>query len=427
MPEIIEMNESTLGCPVVDWFNPNDTGAHPDPFPWYRQLREAGRIVFLPAPGGVGGMYVVNRHKEATEILRDPVTYSNAESLGTAQPAPLAIREEAGGDDWTYPFTDTLTLNDPPKHTRLRKLLAPSFTPRRIARFESMVREIADSHVDAFVAHGAAELASEFAYKIPNLVIGRIIGAEDAMAERFVEWTEAFLRVQLTELSGDEELRCWRLLLEQDRYARALIEDRRQNPQDDLTTDMIRATSDDGEPALTAEEIVAATQSFIGAGSETSAIMMLHTMYLLLMNPEQWDEVRSDPSLVPAAVEEGLRLRGAVRGLVRVVTADTEVAGVHFPKGARVYLNMMSANHDEEVFEHPERFDIHRANRHEHLAFGKWAHFCIGAPLARLEGRVAIEVLIDRLPNLRLAPEHGFGYDDNLVLPPVKALRVEWG
>lgn len=410
-------------CPVVHWFAPNETGAHPDPFPWYEKARAEGRVFFLPAYG----MYVVTRHADVLDILRDPITYSNREGLGKFPPVPDEIRAEVG-DDWVYPIENTPTISDPPEHTRLRKLLAPLFTPRRMAAYEGDIRQIANMRIDDFATRGQADLAAEFAYRIPNTVIARLIGADDQTADKFVPWVDALMRLRLDELSHQEEVRLWRVLIEQDAYGRALVADRRAHPAQDLTTAMIQATTEDGEPKLTDEEIVTATLGFIGAGSETTAIMILHAAYLLLKHPEQWAAVTSDPTLIPAAVEEALRLMGPIRGIVRTTTQDTELGGVAIPKGSRVWFCMSSANHDEDVFERPEQFDIHRAELKEHLAFGRWTHFCIGAALARLEGRVALETLIERLPDLRLAPgyEQDFGYHDNLVVPLFKALRVEW-
>lgn len=418
----------TVGCPVAAWFDPGDTGAHADPFPWYRQVREEGRIVYVPTEADEPPLFVVNRHKEVLEALRDPVTFSNAWKQEPATPVPVRVCQEAGRSDWSYPFEDTLTFTDPPKHTRLRKLLAPSFSTKRIAGWEQAIREVVHARIDGFATSGSADLSKEFAYRIPNAVLGRMIGADLEVSDRFVEWTEAFLRVRSNQLAEQDALRDWRLILELDRFAGSLIEDRRQNPADDLTTDMIQARTDDGEPALSTKEILASTMGYIGAGSESAAIMIVNTAYLLLTHPEQWDAVRSDRELIPAAVEEAMRLRGPVRCEARTVTVDAQLGGVPIPKGARVYLNFASANHDDEVFKDPEKFDVHRANVTEHIGFGKWTHFCIGASLARMEGRVSIEALIDRLDGLRLAPDYDrhFGYEDNAVLPPVKSLLVQW-
>lgn len=420
------LGPARAGCPVASWFDPNETSAHADSFPWYQRLREEGPVVFVPSVG----MYAVTRHKEILEILRDTTTFSNAEGLGEFRPPPPAIREQVG-EDWSFPDVAEagLTVMDPPRHTRLRKIVAPALTPRRMAVHEPAIREIAHSMIDEFEDQGHADLSAQLAYRLPSRVIGRIIGAEDEISDRFVEWVDAFFRLRLTQMSEAEEIRCWRSLLEYERFCRALIDDRRQHPQDDLTTDLIYARGDDGEPKLTDEQILVLTIGWIGAGAETSSIMIVNALQLLLTHREQWEQVRASPALASAALEEALRLRSPIRGIVRVVTRDTQLAGVQIRKGARVYWVMASANHDERVFgADSNKFDIHRESLDEHLSFGKWAHYCIGAPLARMEGRVTIQALAERLPKLRLASdyERDFGYEDNLLLPPVKALRVEW-
>lgn len=410
-------------CPVAHEFIPSETGSHPEPFAWYRELRQTGRVVYQP----IFDWYVVTRYEEVASVLRDAVTFSNVDSLGTDKPVPSEIRAEFG-EDFDLHCEKFLTLNDPPEHSRLRKLMAPAFTPRRMREYAQLIREIADARIDAIAERGEADLATDFAYLIPNKIIAKITGADDDVADEFVPWTEAFLRMRVSSDADAQDVDDWRGLAEQWTYTESLVDNRRLAPQNDLATDLIAARSDDGEPALTNEEIISNIAGFFGAGSETSAIMMVHTVYLLLQDPKLWGELRDDPQLIDAAIEEGLRLRGPVRGLVRVVTKDTEIGGVPIPEGAHVYISLASANHDDEVFEDAEQFDIHRPKQvNGHLAFGKWAHFCIGASLARLEGKVALEALLDRLPNLRISPDQGpLEYADNPVLPAVKSLRVEW-
>lgn len=420
------------GCPVAAWFKPNETSAHPEFFEWYRRLREEGRVLYSPSGSGTyedDGMYVVTRFDDIANVLRDPLTYSVSAGLGIKRPVPPAILDEVGRPDWNPPAVPDLSRLDPPEHTRLRKLLNTAFTPRKLAQHESMIREVANARIDGFIDRGEADLATEFSARIPNMVIGRILGADERIAdERFVVWLEAFLRLSVLERSEGEELADWHLMVEQDRYLRSLIDDRRKSPQNDLATEMLGMTNPDGTPALTDEEIVVNLLAFVGAGSGTTTTMLTNTIYLLMTHPEQMREVQGNPELAAAAIEEGLRVRSVVRGLPRTTTARTEIAGVPIPEGARVYATLASANHDEAVFDEPAQFDIHRPNRKDHLAFGKWTHFCIGAPLARLEGRVAIQTLIERLPNLRLAPDYqrDFGYADNLIVAPVRTLRAIW-
>lgn len=424
------MGTVPASCPVAEWFVPGETSAHPDPFQWYSRLREAGPVVFVPSGGGAyaDGMYVVTRYEEVAEVLRDPMTFSVAAGMGISKRPPEEILARANSKDWDPRRADISRL-DPPDHTRLRKMLNPAFTPRRMAIWEDSIREVANMRIDEFIASKAANLDADFASRIPNMAVGRIIGAADEVAdESFVRWLDSFLRLSVLARTEEEELPDWEALLKMDRYLRSLIEERRSQPADDLTTDMIQATTDDGAPALTDEELVVNLFAFIGAGSGTTATMIVNTMYLLLTHPQQMAAVRADKTLIPAAIEEGLRLRSVARGLPRTATKDTEIAGVPIPKGAQVYVTLSSANNDETRFDRSADFDIHRDNPRDHFGFGKWTHFCIGAPLARLEGRIAVETLTERLPSLRLAPdyENDFGYEDNLVVAPIRALRVEW-
>lgn len=414
--------QAPRGCPVAHNFNPAVTSAHPDPFPWYKEVRETGRVVYVPG----FDWYVVTRAEEIEEVLAQPVTFSNIDSLGTTKPIPAEVYADTG-DDWDPHIELFLTLNDPPVHTRMRKLMAPAFTPRRVAAYREVIRDIANARIDDFAATKKADVGTDFAFKIPNEIIAQITGAGADAAEDFVRWTDAFLRVRFLDRPDEEAAPDWRLVHDQEQYTRGLVRQRREAPENDLTTDLINARGEDGENALTEDEVVSNIFSFFGAGSETAAITMVHTLYLLLTHPGQWEEVKADPSLLPAAIEESLRLRSPVRGLVRVATEDAEIGGVPIPKDARVYLQIASGNHDEEVYEDPEKFDIHRSMDTVHFSFGRGTHFCVGAPVARLEVRVALETLIERLPNLRLAPEQGeLEYADNPVLPGVKSLVLEW-
>lgn len=414
------------GCPVADWFNPVETSAHSDPFPWYAKARKAGSVFYAPSVD----MYVASRYEEVTEVLRDAITYSNADGLGPKMPGPERplppdLVEEMG-DEWDTGMSNALTVLDPPRQTRIRKLVGPLFTPRSMRQYEGLIRDVANRRIDQFEQAGHADLAQEFAYKIPNQIIGRILGMPEDAADKFVEWLEAYLDI-FTGVSGEDATRAWRLLFEQHQFTREFIEQRRANPTDDLVSHMIRAKADDGSQTLTDEEILGNAIGFIGAGSETSSILMVHAVYLLLTHPEQWRAVKTDPDLIPVALEETLRLRGPARGVVRIVTKEVTLGGVDLPKGSKLYLNLVSASNDEGVFDRPEEFNIHRSDLDKHLGFGKWAHFCIGAPLARLEGRVALECLIERLPDMDLAPDQGaLNYGDSTLTPPVEALRVEW-
>ena len=291
---------------------------------------------------------------------------------------------------------------------------------------EGEIRDIANALIDKFIGQGRTDLVKSYANPVPIRVIAMILGFPPDAAAKFRGWTDDFFQlVGRPDLSHQQVVTFWTGLLESERYIRDFVKERRQAPANDLVSDLIVSVSDDGTPSLTDDEIVANTVQFIAAGTDTTAILITHMVYLLLRDRHRWEEVRADRSLIDAAVEETLRYRGPVRGLNRVVTRDCELGGVKLPKGARLYFMPASANRDETQFEHADRFDMHRPNKSAHLAFSALTHFCIGAPLARLEARVALECLMDRIPDLHM-PQQDLQYVPNFVTPTPLTLQVEW-
>jgi len=255
-----------------------------------------------------------------------------------------------------------------------------------------------------------------------------IMGMTQEDARQFRGWVDAFFALSgSTNLPEEEATRHWAGLIAFERFTRAFIAERRESPADDLTSALILATSDDGSPSLTDDEVLAQILGILAAGSDTTSILIAKTVHSLLAKPERWEEVRSDASLVPQAIEEGLRLRSPIRGLRRRTTTEVELGGVKIPSGAKIYIHIASANRDQTVFTDAEEYELHRHNVAEHLGLGKWAHFCIGAVLARLEARIALETLIERIPQLRLTPgQDTLEFDYNLIVPALRKLDVEW-
>jgi cytochrome P450 len=340
---------------------------------------------------------------------------------------PPVIREEAG-DDYVFPLTSQLAITDPPQHTRIRKLIQPAWTPRALEAFEPDIRKIADGLLDQFVADGRADIKNAFASPIPPLVIARLVGAPPEMAQQFMKWIPSFFMLSGTSsLPEEESIAAWQDVLAVERYTRKLIAEHRAEPRDDLTTEMIEARGEDGEPALTDQEIMGNLLGFIGAGSDTTALLIAHTLYFLLQRPDDWERVKSDPVMLKKAIEETLRFKGSTVSIKRTTTRPTTLAGVEIPEGAHLWVNLSAADRDEKVFERPDEFDIDRSDVAAHLGLGKWTHFCLGGPLARIETRIALECVIERLPDLRLAPDQGpLEYSLNMVIPEIERLEVEW-
>jgi cytochrome P450 len=424
MSETVPRLERALnGCPVLEGFSPLLPDQLADPYPLLAKARREVTVFYMPE----FDQWCVTRYRDVEEILRDPETYSSAHFVNLPPfPAEVAAQLPDG-----HPLEATLVSTDPPRHTRIRKLAQKAFIPRQANAKADAVRELANTLIDGFIETGRVDLATAYCKQIPIRVVGPILGVSMEEAAQLYDWsTQALILVgNGWKLSPDELLDYGRGQVEFDRYVRALVEDRRANPggEDDLVTRLIFAESDDGSPALEDSEIVGIVAAALAAGSDSSATTMAQCVYSLLEVRSRWEEVIADPELIENAVEETMRVRGAVRSVPRTTTRDCVLGGVQIPAGATVCVHIGSASHDEEIFADGERFDLHRPNAKEHLGMGKWLHFCIGAPLARMQLRVAVATLAERIPSLRLVPGHSFSYVPSIQVPPViDGLVVDW-
>lgn len=413
------------GCPhLEEGFDPVLPEQVVNPWPWLTQARRECPVFHMRQYD----QWCVTRHQDVLDVYRDPVTYSNFGSHDMRVPIPAALEGEVPLD-YHFPFVGQLNTTDPPQHTRIRKLMQKAFTPKHVGEREGEIRALANHLIDQFIDEGQVDFVGRFTSPLPIRVVSGILGVPPERTEGFRDWAEDFFRLSgATEIPEQEAIVRWRRMYQWDQFIRSFVAERRANPQADLTSDLILAKSDDGAPSLTDDELLANILGIVAAGADTTTILLTHAVYLLMRNPEQWNELVADPSLAPRAIEETMRLMGPVRGLRRTVTKDVELGGTELPKGSVLYLHVGSASRDEAVFEEPERFDLHRENASKHLGFGIWTHFCIGAPLARLEGRVVLECLADRIPDLRLVdPDAALQYTENMVLPSPREMQVRWG
>lgn len=412
------------GCPHLDGFDPLDGEQVTNPWPLLKKARAEVPVFYMPAYD----QWCVTRHEDVSEVYRDLETFSNQGAHEMRVPIPDALKDELP-PGYRFPFAGQVNTIDPPEHTRVRKLMLQiAFAPRRVNEKEGEIVELCDELIDGFIADGSADLNRQYCGVLPVTVISRMLGVPAEESASFGTWAEDFFQLaNSVELPEEEAIERWRRLYEFHQWTTKFLAERREHPQDDLTTDLLEATTDDGSPSLSDAEMLSNILGIVAAGGDTTAITLTHMLYLLLSDRKRWDEVEADRSLVPNVFEETLRLMGPVRGLWRTVMKDTELGGVKIPKGAHLYIHLGSAGRDESVFSEPEEFDIHRANANKHLEFGIWGRFCIGAPLARIEGRVALERIQDRLPNLRLADENvKIDYIPNMMMPLPRSLRVEW-
>jgi cytochrome P450 len=257
-------------------------------------------------------------------------------------------------------------------------------------------------------------------------VLLEFIGLPVSDATFIKQWCHDHILLSVPGMNADQQLQSARTEVAFSRYVHALIAERRRHPQADLLSALMQAEME-GERPLDDGELNSLLQQLLFAGQETTTNLLSSTLLSLLREPDLWHALRADPALVPKAVEEGLRHDAAIPGMFRTATQDVTLAGVAIPAGSRLFLAFASANHDERVFAEPKCFDVHRANADKHLSLGHGIHYCIGAALARLETRIGITVLLERLPGLRLVPAQRMTYLPSLINRALRHLYVTWG
>jgi cytochrome P450 len=286
------------------------------------------------------------------------------------------------------------------------------------------VRELANALIDTFVQEHRADLVERFFSPFPLQALLTLMGVPLEDMAKIKRWTADLFGLCFAQVPPEAQPAMARGMVEFRAYCKELIEQRRRHPLDDLITGLVN-TQAEGEP-LTEEEFHALIVSLLGGGHESTAAQLTLLVKNLLLEPEHWRRLRENRALIPKAIEEGMRLEGVLAGLIRTTTQDVEVGGVLLPKGARLFVLHGSGNRDETQFKDPDRFDPRRENLH-HLTFSRGVHFCSGAPFARLELRVALEQLLERLPDLRIVPGQDYGYHQELVtLRSARHLLVEW-
>jgi cytochrome P450 len=411
--------------PVVEGFAPLDPAATEEELVagWARARHEAP-VFYVPEQG----WWCVCTTELIEDVLRRPEDFTSSLQAAPAVPVPEEMRDELP-DGW--PIHPNMSCEDPPEHTRLRKLVQPSFTAGAAAKRIPEVRAIAHELIDSFIDAGRVDLATQYTRMIPVNVIAPIwrLPNEDVM--KLYGWAhQAMSMVMNANLTTEMVLELARGQADFDRYVRAVIADRRANPlgEDDLLSSMIAATTDDPRDGqLTDSELMALVIGVIAAGTETTAALLGHVIHSLLRERELWQEAVADRNLLENIVEEALRTRPSVRGIHRVAKHDTEIGGVGVPAEAIIHMPLISAGHDETVFEDPDRFNPHRGNAKHHLTFGKWTHYCLGAPLARVNIRTGLECLVERIPRLRLAADCQLNHVPSVgVQPLIDGLWVEW-
>ena len=412
------------GCPVLHGFNPMDPTQIDDPGPLMAIARRDAPVFFSPE----FGCYVVARHEDVTRIMSDMRLFAGLTLTELEVPEQARdvlpqgfLGRRAGMLAWT----------DPDEHARIRKLAQRAFTRKAALANEARIRQLFDATVDEFVAEGQADLLPVFARRCPMRVMCAILGIDPSVEDDLHLWTRDTMR-----LMGDPTLKEEALVelayrqRDFERFVNDLISDRRAapRPEGDLISDLLRSQDDEGGRSLNDEEIFATIALSIVAGGDTSVNLIGQLVARLLDGGGAlWRELDADRSRLDLVIEEELRHSHVGRLAFRRPAADVEIGGVHIPAGSLIAIHLWSTGRDEAVFEEPDRFDPDRPYLERHLGFGRGARFCMGAPLARLETRIAIEVLMDRLRNPRLVPGHDLRRELSIAIPSLlDGLVVAW-
>jgi pimeloyl-[acyl-carrier protein] synthase len=363
-----------------------------DPYAVYARLREA------EAAGCDIGRVVV-RYDQVAGLLADR-RLSSARVGGILEPLGSGVRERCPLVERT--LRGIVAFRDPPDHTRVRRLLASTFSHRTVKRVADMIGRISARLLDAVAAEGEADLHRAYTYPLPAMVVGAMLGVPEADLHRFKWWAQDIVFLVGSRAPNERlALAAEGHFAEMRDYLRALVARRRAAPGDDLLSAMIAAADDEGR--LSDDEIYSNATFLMTAGHETATNLLSNGVLTLIRHPDQFERLRRDRSLISSAAEEILRFESPVQMTPRLAVEDGELAGRKVKSGDALLLFLGAANRDPVRFPDPERFDIARSDN-RHLAFGYGAHFCLGAALARQELRIALAHLLDRLPGLELAP-----------------------
>jgi cytochrome P450 len=403
-------------APVIP-FNPFVSPGLEDPYPALAEASKTAPVFFNP----VLDSWMVTRYADVISVVREPKRFASHDTV--RYPGDLSPRTRellATG----YSEMSILVNDDPPFHTRMRGLVRKAFLPERIDALGGRVRAITAELVDRFAGDGEADIVERLAWPLPARVICVMSGVPESDLHKVKGWSDDWLLLTLGRLPEEKQLACAEGVLAFQRYLTEIVEARRREGRDDITTSLVQATLD-GE-RLSTPEVVMFMAGLLLAGHETTTNVIANTLLHLLREPDRFRAVVEDRDLVPAAIEESLRFDPPVQGMMRTVREPSAVGAVTLPAGAKLFLSYAAANRDPAAFTDPDRFDWRRAASERHLAFGHGIHYCIGAPLARLEARIALEHIIERLPGLTLVPDQVLEYVPNLIHRGPRRLRVRW-
>lgn len=363
------------------------------PFEFYSQMRRLNPVVY-DERNNIWGVF---RYGDVQNVLGDYTTFSSGPQrsliLSSSETNPVPFQRQS------------LLRSDPPYHRTLRGVVASAFTPMIIAKLEPHIENIAHEILNEVIAKGKMDLIDDLAYPLPVTIIAELLGVPIEDRNLFRGWADTIVSSRGDDMTDEHgaSKNLARIINEMDSYFSGIVEERIKEPREDLITNLIKAQAEGRH--LFREEILTFCTLLLLAGHVTTVNLIGNTILSLLQNQTEFRRLQDDHNLIPSTIEETLRYRSPVQAVSRILTKDTNLGGQKIQSGQMIIAWLGSANHDESVFANPERFDITRISHHAHVSFGHGIHFCLGAPLARLEGQVVLRVILQRLQDLNLDAE----------------------
>lgn len=401
-------------------FDPLRSDYLQNPYPELEQLNARGPVFYSTELQSL----VVTRMDEILEVFGNPAVFSSA---NVQDPVfPLCDRAAAVLAAPDFDPVAVMSNRQPPDHTRIRKYTGEGFGGRRMRLLEPYIRQLSHELIDRMLARGPPiEIVSAFAHPLPGRIIFRLIGFPESDDAELMRWTANRLAFTWGRPSDEEQIEIAGNMLRYWRYCRRFVAHRKRSRADDFTSELL-AAHEENPDELGYREVESIVYGLSFAGHEIVSNFIANALLCLLRERTTWEAVCADSTLIPQALEEVLRFESPQTSWRRIATRDTRIGDVEIPAGTRIFLCLGAANHEAAWFPAPSDFDMRRHNAARHISFGHGIHFCLGARLARLEGRIAIDALADRIPGLRLSAGQELRYAPNVTFRGPRELQVEW-